>query len=110
MQAVVEATKITKVYGEGDQSTTVLRGVSFYALRGEFIMLVGPSGSGKTTLLSILGCLLKPTSGSMKLFGHEVADLAEDELPAVRSNLIGFIFQGHNLVASMSAFENVELQ
>jgi putative ABC transport system ATP-binding protein len=110
MKAVVETTKITKVFGEGDQRAPVLRGVSFYALRGEFIMLVGPSGSGKTTFLSILGCVLKPSSGSIRLFDHEVSSLGEEALPAVRRNLLGFIFQGHNLIASMTAEENVELQ
>jgi putative ABC transport system ATP-binding protein len=110
MQAVVEASRITKVYGEGEQRTTVLRGVSFYALRGEFILLVGPSGSGKTTFLSILGCVLKPSSGSIKLFNYDISSLGEDALPAIRRNLLGFVFQGHNLIASMTAEENVELQ
>jgi putative ABC transport system ATP-binding protein len=110
LKAVVETTKVTKIYGEAGERTLVLKGISFYALRGEFIMLVGPSGSGKTTFLSILGCVLKPTTGSVKLFDYEVGGLSEEQLPAVRRNLIGFIFQGNNLVASMSAEENVELQ
>lgn len=110
MMAIVEATGITKTYGEGDQTHHILKHVSFYGLKGEFIMLVGPSGSGKTTFLSILGCVLKPSAGSLLLFGNEVAHLSEDELPAIRRSLIGFVFQGHNLVASLTAEQNVLLQ
>jgi putative ABC transport system ATP-binding protein len=108
--AVIEATRVCKTFGEGDRAVAVLKNVSIYARRGELIMLVGPSGSGKTTLLSILGCVLQPSTGSVRLFDHEVGNLPEDELPAIRRNLIGFVFQGHNLIASMTAGENVELQ
>ncbi|HVH44105.1 MAG TPA: ABC transporter ATP-binding protein [Labilithrix sp.] len=110
MKAVVETSRVTKAYGEGDQVVSVLNGISFYALRGEFVMLVGPSGSGKTTFLSILGCVLKPSSGSVKLFDYEVGNLPESRLPAIRRNLIGFIFQGSNLIASLTAEENIVLQ
>jgi putative ABC transport system ATP-binding protein len=110
LNAAIETSQITKEYGEEDQRVSVLRGVNFYALRGEFIMLVGPSGSGKTTFLSILGCVLRPTSGSFRLFDHEIGGLSEDRLPAVRRNLLGFIFQGHNLIGSMTARGNILLQ
>jgi len=70
---------------------------------------VGPSGSGKTTLVSIMGCILRPTSGSVKIDGREVTRLKERELPAVRLNHIGFVFQGFNLFPTLTAAENVEL-
>jgi putative ABC transport system ATP-binding protein len=110
MKAVIETSEITKAFGESDGVVRVLNGINFYALRGEFVMLVGPSGSGKTTFLSILGCVLKPTSGSLKLFGQEIGQLPESRLSAVRRNLIGFIFQGSNLTASLTAEENIILQ
>jgi putative ABC transport system ATP-binding protein len=110
MKAAVETSQITKSYGDGDTIVPVLNGISFFALRGEFVMMVGPSGSGKTTFLSILGCVLKPSSGSFELFDHEVASIPEAQLPAIRRNLIGFIFQGSNLISSLTAEENIVLQ
>ena len=110
MNAVIETARITKSYGDGEQSVPILKGISFYALRGEFVMLVGPSGSGKTTFLSILGCVLKPSTGSLKLFDYEVGTLPESRLPPIRRNLIGFIFQGNNLINSLTAEQNVVLQ
>lgn len=110
MKAVIETSGITKTFGEGDQVVKILNGISFFALRGEFVMMVGPSGSGKTTFLSILGCVLRPSGGSLRLFDHEISAIAESRLPAIRRNLIGFIFQGSNLVASLTAEENILLQ
>ncbi len=72
-------------------------------------MLVGPSGSGKTTLLSIMGCILTATSGSVRIAGREVVGLREKELPAIRLQHIGFVFQGFNLFPTLTAGENVEL-
>jgi putative ABC transport system ATP-binding protein len=72
-------------------------------------MLSGPSGSGKTTLLSILGCVLRPTAGHVVLFGRDVAAADEDALPALRLDLIGFVFQGFNLIASLTASDNIAL-
>ena len=88
----------------------VLKGVSLDIFAGECVMLVGPSGSGKTTLLSILGCVLRPDEGTLKLFDEDVTGLTEAELPRIRRALIGFAFQGHNLIASLSAEENVVFQ
>jgi putative ABC transport system ATP-binding protein len=110
MKAVIETEQVTKTYGEGANGVTILKGISFYALRGEFIMLVGPSGSGKTTFLSILGCVLKPSTGSVKLFDYDIGGLTEEQLPAVRRNLIGFVFQGSNLISSLTAYENIVFQ
>ena len=73
-------------------------------------MLAGPSGRGKTTLLSILGCVLSPTAGDVWLCGERVSGLRESDLPRIRTEHLGFIFQGHNLIASLTAAENVALQ
>ena len=110
MTIAIEVSKLVKVFGEGKNATTVLDNVSLYVARGEFLMLVGPSGSGKTTLLSLIGCALRPSSGSIRLYGTEVSSKTEKELPQVRRAYIGFVFQGHNLVASMTATENIVFQ
>lgn len=105
----VRGRALTKTYGTGPTAYEALRGVDFDVRRGEFVLLSGPSGSGKTTLLSIVGCVLSATSGSLELMGRTVSDLPESALPALRIAHIGFIFQGHNLIASLSARENVAL-
>lgn len=105
----IEVTNITKEYGDGGVVYRALKGVDLVVNAGEFLMLVGPSGSGKTTLLSIIGCVLRATTGELRLFGETVSGLPESQLPQVRLGNIGFIFQGHNLIASMTARENVAL-
>ncbi|MFO0558210.1 MAG: ABC transporter ATP-binding protein [Polyangiales bacterium] len=105
----IEARGIRKTYGDGTLAFTALKGVDFVVERGEFVMLVGPSGSGKTTLLSIIGCVLEPSAGSLSLFGQDVTRTSRRKLPELRLSNIGFIFQGHNLVAGLTALENVEL-
>ena len=105
----VDALNVVKVYGEGELAFTALHGVDFQVRRGEFIMLAGPSGSGKTTLLSILGCVLKATSGTVKLFGDDISHRPESQLPAIRLSMIGFIFQGNQLLASHTSRDNVAL-
>jgi len=105
----IEARAIRKTYGDGPLAFTALKGVDFTVERGEFVMLVGPSGSGKTTLLSIIGCVLEPSAGSLSLFGQDVTRTPRRQLPELRLSNIGFIFQGHNLVAGLTALENVEL-
>lgn len=86
-----------------------LRGVDFDVHPGELVLLMGPSGSGKTTLLSIMGCLLRPSSGSVRVAGREVTLLDESQLPSIRLNHIGFVFQSFNLFPTLTAGENVEL-
>ncbi|MFO0744432.1 MAG: ABC transporter ATP-binding protein [Myxococcota bacterium] len=105
----IDARGVTKVFGSGALAYQALRGVDFAVAPGEFMMLCGPSGSGKTTLLSILGCVLTATSGSVELFGMQIVGRKERELPRLRTALIGFIFQGHNLISSLSAEENVAM-
>jgi putative ABC transport system ATP-binding protein len=109
VKRVVDVRGVHKVYGTGAVAFEALKGIDFYAARGEFVMLSGPSGSGKTTLLSILGCVLQPTEGVVSLFGRDIAAAREADLPAIRLELIGFVFQGFNLIASLSAAENVAL-
>jgi putative ABC transport system ATP-binding protein len=86
-----------------------LRGVDLDVEPGELVLLMGPSGSGKTTLLSIMGCILTASSGTVHIAGMEVTTLSEKELPRVRLEHIGFIFQGFNLFPTLTAAENVEL-
>ncbi len=105
----VRARGVRKVFGSGALAYEALRGVDFDVAQGEFMMLVGPSGSGKTTLLSILGCVLTATAGEVALFGERVDTRKERDLPLIRRALVGFVFQGHNLIASLSAVDNVRL-
>lgn len=109
MYPAIAVRKLTKHYGEGGTSVPALRGVALDVYAGELVMLVGPSGSGKTTLLSIMGCILSPSSGSVRIGGKEIAGLTEKELPQVRLEHIGFVFQGFNLFPTLTAGENVEL-
>ncbi len=105
----VDARGVQKIFGEGTLACHALRGVDFQVKPGEFVMLAGPSGSGKTTLLSILGCVLTASAGEVALFGEGITHRSESELPLLRLANIGFIFQGHNLIASLTALENVAL-
>jgi len=109
MQPAIAVRQLTKTYAEGSAGTLALRGVDLDAHAGELLMLMGPSGSGKTTLLSIMGCILTASSGSVRIAGREVTKLRENELPAIRLEHIGFVFQGFNLFPTLTAGENVEL-
>jgi putative ABC transport system ATP-binding protein len=106
---LIEVRDVTKVYGEGASAVEALRGVSISIFRGEFVAIMGPSGSGKSTLMHLLGCLDRPTSGSYRLAGEEVSGLTRDQLAAIRSRQIGFVFQSFNLLSRTSALENAEL-
>lgn len=109
MQAAIAVRQLSKKYEEGLTGTFALRGVDLDAHAGELLMLMGPSGSGKTTLLSIMGCILTATSGSVRVSGKQIVGLREKELPAIRLQHIGFVFQGFNLFPTLTAGENVEL-
>lgn len=100
---------VGKTYGAGAAAVRALQHVSLAINAGELVLLEGPSGSGKTTLLSILGCILKPTAGSVKIGGREVSGLPEHRLPEVRLRHIGFVFQFFNLLPALSARENVQM-
>jgi len=109
MKPAIAVQHVTKTYNEGGSSVPALRGVDLQVCSGEIVMLIGPSGSGKTTLLSIMGCILRASSGSVQIAGQEVANLSESDLPRIRRNHIGFIFQAFNLFPTLSTGENVEL-
>ena len=100
---------ITKTYQMGDTTVHALDGVTVTIDRGEFVAITGPSGSGKSTLMNILGCLDRPTSGSYKLDGAEVATLNDDQLALTRNKKIGFVFQNFNLLPRISALKNIAL-
>ncbi len=105
----IEVRGLVKTFEEGAVSVRALAGVDLLATPSEVLVLMGPSGSGKTTLLSVMGCILRPTSGSVRIRGREVSHLSEAELPEVRLAHIGFVFQGFNLFPTLNAQENVEL-
>jgi putative ABC transport system ATP-binding protein len=105
----IEVRGLTKTYGSGNTAYQALKGVDFTAVPGEFAMLSGPSGSGKTTLLSVLGCVLLPSSGQVKLLGEDISHARERDLPRLRLSYIGFVFQSHNLINALSARDNVAM-
>jgi macrolide transport system ATP-binding/permease protein len=107
--AVIDVRDVTRTYHLGDFEVHALRGVSLRVERGEFVAIMGSSGSGKSTLMNLLGCLDRPTSGSYRLEGVDVAQLGEPELAQVRSLRIGFVFQSFQLLKRTSAVENVML-
>ncbi|BDC51353.1 ABC transporter ATP-binding protein [Bryobacterales bacterium F-183] len=109
MRNLIEIRNLSKVYGEGSAAVKALDGISLDVHQGEMIMMLGPSGSGKTTLLSVMGGILRPTSGSVKVNGIEISNLNETKLPKVRLDNIGFIFQGFNLFPALTTLENVEI-
>ena len=104
-----EVRDVVKTYGTGNARVEALRGVTLSIRGSEVGLLMGPSGSGKTTLLSVMGCILRPTSGSLRVNGAETTGLSEGELPQVRLRHFGFVFQSFNLFPALTARENVEL-
>ena len=106
---ILEAQHVVKELGEGEGKVLALNDVSLSLYPGEFTLLMGPSGSGKTTLLSILGCILTPTSGSLKLAGENVDAHTPEELASLRRSNLGFIFQSYNLFPTLSALDNVKI-
>ncbi len=107
--AAISVRAITKTYAQGEAAMRALDGVDLDVPRGELMLLMGPSGSGKTTLLSVMGCILRPSSGTIRLLDHDVTGLSERELPRVRLENIGFVFQGFNLFPTLTAAANVAL-
>ncbi|MFN8580416.1 MAG: ABC transporter ATP-binding protein [Gemmatimonadaceae bacterium] len=105
--AVLRTSGITKTYHDGEIDTVVLKGIDVSFHRGEFVALMGPSGSGKSTLLSILGTLLRPTSGEVWLVGNELSTLDDSAVTRFRNRHIGFVFQFHHLLPDFTALENV---
>ncbi|MDR3207573.1 MAG: ABC transporter ATP-binding protein [Oscillospiraceae bacterium] len=109
-EPLIDLRHVFKIYNEGEENEVrALDGVSLRVERGEYAAIVGASGSGKSTLMNILGCLDQPTYGDYLLDGARVSALADRKLARIRSRHIGFIFQGFNLLAGLTAMENVEL-
>lgn len=106
---VIHLTHIGKSYYIGKQEVPVLTDINLSVSGGEFVSIMGPSGAGKSTLMNILGCLDRPTRGSYKLDGEEVANLSDDKLAYTRNRKIGFVFQSFNLLPRLSAADNVIL-
>ncbi|ADQ05514.1 ABC transporter related protein [Caldicellulosiruptor owensensis OL] len=106
---MIELIDIYKIYKIGDTDVYALNGVNLKIEKNEFVAILGPSGSGKSTLMNIIGCLDTPTSGTYILDGNEVSKLSDNQLAEIRNRKIGFVFQQFNLIAQLTALENVEL-
>lgn len=100
---------VHKIYNPGPGEVRALDGVSLAIETGELVAVVGQSGSGKSTLMNLIGCLDMPTAGRYLLDGQEITSLCDDALSIIRNQSIGFVFQGFNLIPSLTALENVEL-
>ncbi|MBA2302455.1 MAG: ABC transporter ATP-binding protein [Acidobacteria bacterium] len=107
--SAIRVRDVSKTFAQGAAAVRALAGVDLDIDCGELMLLMGPSGSGKTTLLSIMGCMLRPCRGSVSILGEEVTGLSERDLPRVRRDWIGFVFQGFNLFPTLTAVDNVGL-
>ena len=106
---LIEVRDVYKIYNPGENQVNALDGVSITIDEGEFVAIIGQSGSGKSTLMNMLGLLDTPTHGEYYINGKLVDDLTDDQMSAIRNEEIGFIFQGFNLISSLTVLENVEL-
>ncbi len=109
VEPVLRVRNLSKTYMQGKIPVHALNDVSFDVEKGEFMSIVGPSGSGKSTLLSMIGLLDKPTSGSVFIDDKEITKAKESEVPKLRREKIGFVFQHFNLIPTLTAFENVDI-
>lgn len=106
---LLQLQSITRVYGKDSAEVRALDGVDLTIDEGEFVAIVGQSGSGKSTLMNLLGCLDRPTSGTYRIHGQDVSEMDADALASLRRRTFGFVFQRYNLLANVSALENVEI-
>jgi putative ABC transport system ATP-binding protein len=107
--AILELVDVVRVYRLGAETVAALAGVSLTVRRGEFLAIMGRSGSGKSTLLNVIGCLDRPTAGVVRLDGEDVTRVPTRQLPRIRREKIGFVFQSFNLIPTLTALENVML-
>jgi putative ABC transport system ATP-binding protein len=109
MEPVMQAVDVVKMLGRGAGQVQALKGVSLSLAGGELAMLMGPSGSGKTTLLSILGCILSPTSGAVRVCGRSTVGMKPEDMAKLRREHVGFIFQSYHLFPTLNAVDNVRI-
>lgn len=109
LEALIKVRDMCKIYNPGENEVRALDHVNLEIQKGEFVAIIGHSGSGKSTLMNMLGCLDIPTSGEYYLNGRDVSEMGDNQLSEIRNEEIGFIFQGFNLIANLTAIENVEL-
>lgn len=109
MKIAARLQDLRKEYVLKGETVYALRGVSFDVPEGDYVAIMGPSGSGKSTLLNILGCLDKPTAGSLYLGDEDVSTLNDDELSRIRATRIGFVFQSYNLIPQLTVVENIQV-
>lgn len=107
-EPLLELVEVSRCYGQGEATVTALDRVSLRIMPGDFVSIMGPSGSGKSTMLGLLGCLDQPTAGTIRVGGHEVSSMADDERSRVRGREIGFVFQQFHLIPHLDAQGNVE--
>ena len=108
-EPLLQLQSITRVYGKDSAEVRALDGVDLTITEGEFVAIVGQSGSGKSTLMNLLGCLDRPTAGTYRIHGQDVSKMDADDLASLRRRTFGFVFQRYNLLANVSALENVEI-
>jgi putative ABC transport system ATP-binding protein len=104
---MIQLANVSKVVKSGSEQLTILHELNLQIPGGQFVAVVGPSGSGKSTLLGLIAGLDGPTTGTIRLDGHEITKMSEDDLAELRGNLIGFIFQSFHLIPSLTAYENI---
>lgn len=109
MNTVAQLKEASKIYKSGGHTITALQKTTLDLLQGEMLLVIGPSGSGKTTLLSLLGCVLYPTEGCVCIQGRDTKDLNDKQLAVLRRKEIGFVFQNFNLIAPLTAAENIQV-
>ena len=109
MKIAASVTDVTKHYVLDGETVRALRGVSIQVPEGDYVAIMGASGSGKSTLLNLLGCLDRPTSGSLMLGDDDVSRLSDDQLSEIRASRIGFVFQSYNLIPQLTVLENIEV-
>jgi len=105
---IVELQEVRKVYPLGKVEVEAVKGVSFAIEKGDFISIAGPSGSGKSTILNMIGCVDRPTAGTVLIGGKPTKDLSDKQLTTLRHETLGFIFQSFNLIPVLSVYENIE--
>lgn len=107
--SLIDLQGVSKVYRVGDQEIRALDAIDLRIDEGEFVAIIGPSGSGKSTLMHLLGCLDTPTTGSMRICGHDMSKASPNELARMRNREIGFVFQSFNLLPRLDVLANIEL-